>query len=99
MKNFKFTLQALLTLREREEQTALHDYGRSLRHLEEVRRKLEQAQEELAEAYAKMEQGVLSGGPAVQLAQLQAFCAAVKKKHGECEYTVRVAQNKSQQAF
>jgi flagellar export protein FliJ len=99
MKNFKFSLQALMTLREREEQTALQDYGRSLRNLEEARRKLEQAQSELAQAQARVQERFLCAGPAVELAQLQEFCASMEKKNRECEYMVKVAQNKSQQAF
>ena len=88
-----------MTLREREEQIALQEYARSLRHLEEARRKLEHAQNELAQAQARVQQRFLSAGPAIQLAQMQEFCASMEKKSLECQYTVRVAQNKSQQAF
>jgi flagellar export protein FliJ len=99
MKPFKCSLQALLTLREREEQVALQEYGKTLRQLEETRHKLELVQQELDSANARLHQRFLSSGPAVQLAQLQEFCAAVEKKRQECEYTLNVAQNKSQQAF
>ena len=99
MKPFKCSLQALLTLREREEQTALQEYGKTLRQLEETRHKLDLVQQELDSANAKLHQRFLSSGPAVQLAQLQEFCAAVEKKRREWEYTLKVAQNKSQQAF
>src|ERR1041385_2741388 len=99
MKNFKFSLQALLTLREREEQTALQDYGQSLLRLEEARHKLEDARAQLAEAHARVQHRFLSAGPAIELAQLQEFSATIEKKNRECEYAVKVAQNKSQQAF
>ncbi|MDB6034173.1 MAG: Flagellar export protein FliJ [Verrucomicrobiales bacterium] len=99
MKPFKCSLQALLTLREREEHVALQEYGKALRQLEESRHKLELVQHELDSANARLHQRFLSSGPAGQLAQLQDFCAAVEKKRRECEYILKVAQNKSQQAF
>lgn len=99
MKSFKCSLQALLTLREREEQLALQDYGKSLRHLEETRHGLAMVQQELDSANARLHQRFLNSGPAIQLAQLQDFCAEVEKKRRQWEYNLKVAQSKSQQAF
>lgn len=99
MKPFKCSLQALLTLREREEHIALQEYSKTLRQVEETRHKLEMIQQELEGANARLHQKFLGASPAVQLAQLQEFCASVEKRRRECEYAVKVAQNRSQQAF
>ncbi|HEY0456685.1 MAG TPA: hypothetical protein VGE41_09950 [Verrucomicrobiae bacterium] len=99
MKGFKFTLEGLLTLREREEQDALTEYGASLRRLDEARQTASAAQRELELAQAELQELFLKSAPAGRLSQMQDYCQMMEKKKRECDYALKVAQNKSHQSF
>ncbi len=99
MKVFKFSLQALRTLRERQEQTALQDYGKALQASEQARRKLESAQQELEVCWAGMRKKVADKCSAAELSHLTAHSHAVEKRRKECEHAAKVAANSAKQAF
>ena len=55
MKPFQYSLQAVRTLREQQEQTALHDYGRALRAAEQSAEKLASVRQELEAVWLELQ--------------------------------------------
>ena len=80
MKAFKFSLQALLTLREQEEQAALHAYARKLSAQERAVSAFHAVEDELSQAWNNFHQRMENGSPAVDLAQLQRFCTSTEMR-------------------
>lgn len=99
MKPFKYSLQAVRTLREQQEQTALHDYGRSLRATEQAAEKLASAQQALEAVWAELKSRFAHHGTAEDLARLQAYSQTVEKRRAECERAVQIANQKVRESF
>jgi flagellar export protein FliJ len=99
MKNFKFSLQALRILRERQEQNALQEYGNTLRQLEAAQAKAEALQTELEGAWTQLQQAYKGSTSARHLAQLQEWCSTLRTQKQQSEYNLKVAHQHSQEAF
>ncbi len=99
MKAFKSSLQALRTLRERQEQEALQEYGRTLQAQEQARTKLDGVQQELVECWVELHQLLEAGGAAEKLAHLQAYCQTVERRRRASEHALNVARNNARCAF
>ena len=98
MRRFHFTLQALHTLREREEQSALQEYSQALRAWEEARLKVAALQQELETTWGQRRQRLLGPCPAAELARLQAWCQTVEQQKQASEHAAKEARNKASQA-
>jgi flagellar export protein FliJ len=99
MKAFKFTLQALLTLREQQEQKALQEYGRMLNAQERAVSDLESAREQLEEAREKFQNRLLAGCCANELWQLQTWCDSIERRVVEIGHIAQAARNNARIAF
>lgn len=99
MKPFKFTLQAVLTLRERAEQQALHEYSKALRALDVARRRVETAQEELAAVWRQLQEALDRPCRADELRRLQDFCDAVVQRKKDLDIALALARNRADRAF
>ena len=74
MKSFRFTLQALLTVREREERAALEFYARALQLQQQAFDDLAAVETDLAAAWVELRHLMAKGGPVAGLLQRQAHC-------------------------
>lgn len=92
MKRFRFTLQALLTVRQRQEQTALESYAAALADRQRALDRLRDAQRQCEEAWGLSRQRITAGAPAAHLAQLEEFCEAVEDLRRFCLAAVEETQ-------
>ena len=92
MKRFRFSLQSLLTLRQRREQMALEHYGRSVSLRQQAVETLRVARTQW-ETVCRVRTTLLSkGAVAGELARAQAFCRATEESVAQCEQDVLRAQ-------
>jgi flagellar export protein FliJ len=99
MKPFKFSLQALLVLREQQEQTALQEYGKALLARERAMSAVRSAQEELLQAWGQFHERLGGKCAAAELAKMQQWCQSLERRVQELEYAARAARNQAKQAF
>lgn len=74
MKPFRFTLQALLTVREREERAAFELYARTLQLRQQAFDDLTAVESDLAAARVELRHQMVKGGPVAGLLQRQSHC-------------------------
>ena len=74
MKHFRFTLQALLTVRQREERDALEFYARELQARQHALDALADSENDLALAWEDLRTQMVEGGPIAGLVQRQGHC-------------------------
>jgi flagellar export protein FliJ len=84
MKAFRFTLEAVRTLRQRQEQEALETYARALLARQQVLESLEDMNQRIVRDYAHMRQLRAGRCTAAQAAQAQNFHASLEKKRDDC---------------
>ena len=82
MKRFRFTLQALMTVLEQREQTALMAYARALADRRKAFDRWLDAQRLCEEGFRLGRERAVAGAPAAHLAQLQEYCRSVKEYEG-----------------
>jgi len=80
MQSFRFTLQAVRTLRLRQEQATLAHYLRAVQTHERDRDELRRTQCELEAAWVRLRQGLPAGLSARQLSQLHAYSWTVEER-------------------
>jgi len=91
MKKFQFKLQAVLTLRQREEQTALEAYSRAMQQRQAAGDRLAEVERDLSESRRQWLNALADGCPAVRAVQLQAFCHSLETHRQEREQAVHRA--------
>lgn len=99
MKAFKFSLQALLTLREQQEQTALQAYGKALNAQERAASRLESARLELEEARHYFQNQLLEGCSSDELTQLHDWILNREQRCHDYEVAAEKAREEARQAF
>ncbi len=92
MKRFRFTLDALLTLRRRQENDAMDHYGRALLRRQRALEQLAEAQAELQRACREVEGLFSEGCPAARLAQAQSFCRLLQGRRQDREAALGQAE-------
>jgi flagellar export protein FliJ len=92
MKPFKFTLQAVRILREREEQAALEEYANAVRARQLAFQQVENARFELQEKWTELNLKLQNGVTAGELSQLHIFCKALQNKLADAEECLRKAK-------
>src|SRR5713101_6283165 len=80
MPSFRFTLQAVRTLRLRQEQAALAHYLRAVQTHERDRDELRRTRSEREAAWTRLRQGLAAGLSARQLSQLHAYSWTVEER-------------------
>jgi flagellar export protein FliJ len=99
MKSFKYSLQAVRTLREQQEQAALQNYGRALRAAEQATEKLIAVKEEQDAAWAELQNLFAEPSTVEELARVQAYSHAVELRRLECERHVEAAHRIVRECF
>ena len=91
MKPFHFSLQAVRTLRQRQEQLALERFTAAVRHREKAVNRLNSVTQQLHAGWSELKARLLKGATAFQIAQIQAYCDSVTARKKECEVYVKSA--------
>lgn len=99
MKPFRFTLEALQTLRQREEHLALETYARAVQTRAEATARMETVRRELEAGWATLRETTQRQTPAFHIRQLESYCAAVDERRKECLAVVEAAQIAVQKAW
>lgn len=89
MKKFRFSLQALLTVRQQAEQTALESYSRALTARQEARDRLLNAERELTEGWNDLTQELAHGSPAAKISLSQTWCQVLEQRQ---QHALRLLQ-------
>jgi flagellar export protein FliJ len=84
MKAFRFTLEAVRTLRQRQEQEALENYARALLTRQQILNLLAEIDQRISRDFTQMRQLLAGRCTAAQAAQAQSFHASLQKKRDEC---------------
>jgi flagellar protein FliJ len=92
MKRFRFSLQAVLTVRQRREQTALEHFSRAIAVRQLAIDRLNETKRRCEAAWALSRERTAEGAPAAHLAQLRDYCRDMEKFQKECELAVAAAQ-------
>lgn len=99
MKRFRFTLQALLTLRQREEHVAMEAYAASLQRVRAEKVRLRSAEDELSQAGEALRRYLAQGAPAAEHAQRQTQYRLLDARRLGAVHAVRQAEMASGQAL
>lgn len=99
MKPFKFTLQTVRTVREREEQGALREYVAALRTLEEAKRRYESLDEQILTAWHDFRQALQADSSPIEITRIQDYCDMIEARRRELESALQAARQKANRAF
>jgi flagellar FliJ protein len=98
MKRFKFSLESLLVLRQREEQAALEEYSRALLERDRAMSRVAAAETELAQTWSALRNEMADGCPAAKIAYARSYCREVEETKTQCERALQQAELKLNQA-
>lgn len=98
MKKFRFTLQALLTVRQQAEQKALESYSRALAARQEAHQRLLAANRELAQASDDLARELAEGAPAARASLSRAWCQVLETRQQHAARSLQEAEAALQQA-
>jgi flagellar export protein FliJ len=99
MKPFKFTLEAVRTVREREEQHALHDYVATLRALAEAKQRVEAINDEISRVWSELRQSLQAGSRAAELARIQDYGEMLIRRKRTLDDELKAARVKANRSF
>ena len=88
----QLTLQALRTLRQRQEQHALQRYGEAIVARQAAFEKLESIKRQRDQSLAFLRDEVIRGANDAQVAQAEAYCLSVESLKQECEAEIASSQ-------
>jgi len=91
MKPFHFSLQAVRTLRQRQEQMALERFTAAVHNREKAVDRLNCVTRQLHAGWNELKARIPQGATALQIAQIQAYCDSVTARKKECEVCVNAA--------
>jgi flagellar export protein FliJ len=83
MKAFRFTLEAVRTLRQRQEHEALEDYIRALLARQQALTRLEEIDQRIGHDFAQMRQLLAGGCTAAQASQAQNYHSSLQQMRDE----------------
>lgn len=98
MKAFRFQLQAILTLREEQEQEAQRAYAEALRAVEEVRASISRLERELAGTAEEQVQRLRTGMSASELQRLAGYCVVLELRLDSLRADLQRVQAAAEQA-
>jgi flagellar export protein FliJ len=99
MKAFRFTLQAVRTLRQRQEQLAMEDYAAALRSQQQAEARLAETQQELASGQHQSRNLLADGAAAAQIVQLQVYCRFLEVRGRDREEALNQARTATRQVW
>ena len=94
MKSFHFTLEAVLTLRQRQEQKALELYAQALLARQQALERLEAAQHRLNTAFEELRAQLAAGCTASAAAQAHEYQRSLAKRRDECTLALGAAERR-----
>jgi flagellar biosynthesis chaperone FliJ len=92
MKKFRFSLQALQTLRQRQEHDALERYGAAVQTRTRATLELTAAQRQLEIGWELLREAMSGQSTLGTLTQLKAYCERVEEQRQQCLSAVEAAQ-------
>ena len=98
MKRFTFKLEAVLTLRQRNEQAALEKYSRAIQHRQSCADRVAEVEMELSEARRQWLNALADGCPAVRASQMLGYSHLLEERKRQCEQTLSLADVELNQA-
>ena len=98
MKPFRFTLESVLIVRERQESEAKENYARELVAQRQAMAALRDAERELDEAFSEHRRRLVEGAPVVCLLQQQLYCAHLESNRKTAANAMAAAEDKVKQA-
>jgi len=99
MKPFRYSLQAVQTLRRQQEQSALQDHARTVRAAELAAEKLAAVTRELDAVWTEIQRRFGQTATADDLARLQAYAHTVEKRRTESERALQLARHRVRESF
>ena len=99
MKPFKFTLQPVLTVRQRREQESLEAYARALLERTRALAQLQAAERALSAAQAEWQRTAQEGCRAAEMARHAQHCQALGRRRDDCAALVAAAERKTNVAL
>jgi flagellar protein FliJ len=94
MKPFHFTLEAVRTLRQRQEQTAMEQYAQALLARQQTIDRLDAIQRELNAGWQELRSQLAKGCPASKAAQMQDYHRSLGKRRDEANLALGVAERR-----
>ncbi|MSU61733.1 MAG: hypothetical protein EXS31_04945 [Pedosphaera sp.] len=92
MKSFRFSLQALLTLRQRQENIAQEEYARTLRSQRSAESSLDQADRAMTAGWAALSQMVENGCTVADITRQRDYCRLLAEQRDDAIKGVEVAK-------
>jgi len=92
-------LNAVVTVREQQEQAALQIYAAATREAEIGRQRLQGLALEIQSAATEFQQRIVRGCTASELAQLEDHCERLQRRRIECERAIRFAEEALKKAL
>jgi flagellar export protein FliJ len=99
MKRFRFSLQALQTLRQQQEQVALERYAQAVQAHEQVQRQRETVQRELETGWRQRQQQWTLGTTASECVHAHYYCLSVEARLRVIDRQLQAAQNGVRQCW
>jgi flagellar FliJ protein len=94
MKSFHFTLEAVRTLRQRQEQKALENYARALLARQQALDRLDAVQREMNAGFVELRAKLTKGCAASEAAQAHDYHRLLAKRRDECTVALGVAERR-----
>jgi flagellar export protein FliJ len=94
MKAFHFTLEAVRTVRQRQEQKAMEVYAQALLARQKAMEILDAAQRQLNAAYQEARQKMERGCSAAQTAQMHVYNQSLARRRDECTAALGAAERR-----
>jgi flagellar FliJ protein len=98
MKAFRFTLEAVRTVRQRQENEALEQYARALLERQQVLDLLEVMDGRINEDWSHIRQLLAGGSTAAQIAQAHQYHRSLEKQRDDCVAALGQAERRVQNA-
>jgi flagellar export protein FliJ len=99
MKAFRFTLEAVRTIRQQKEQEAMEQYARALLSRQQVLDLLAAIEQRISRDFTRMRELLAGGCSAGQAAQAQSYHCSLEKHRDDCVAALGVAERRVQAAF
>src|SRR5512144_2317247 len=99
MKTSQLTMQGLLALRLRQEQTALQQYGDAINARQAAFEKLEAIKRHCDQSWALHRDEVRRGASEAQVSQVESYCLSIEANKKQCETEILEAQREVDQRW
>jgi flagellar export protein FliJ len=99
MKAFRFNLEAVRTLRQRQEQTAMEQYAQTLALRQQAVNRLAAVSQELTDGWQELRSRLAGGCAASEVAQMQEYHHSLVRRRDECMNALGIAERRVNAAF